>query len=135
MYIVRPQNINWQDWKYTLFVVFLFTVKTFDVTMQCAETKCRKHWIETPIFKLIFNPFYRFYYQINSIKFYKWVIIKSNVLHRSVSYWESLSCKICVHNSGLKLNYEKGISIQCFRMHLQQVSLHPLHCDVECFDC
>ena len=41
----------------------------------------------------------------------------------------------CVNTSGLKLNSEKGISIQCFRRRPQQVSLRPLHCDVECFDC
>ena len=40
----------------------------------------------------------------------------------------------CVNTSGLKLNFEKGISIQCFRRRPQQVSLRPLHCDVECFD-
>ena len=40
----------------------------------------------------------------------------------------------CVNTSGLKLNFEKGISIQCFRRRPQQVSLRPLHYDVECFD-
>ena len=37
----------------------------------------------------------------------------------------------CVNTSGLKLNFEKGISIQCFRRRPQQVSLSPLHCDVD----
>ena len=43
----------------------------------------------------------------------------------------------CVNTSGLKLNFEKGISIQCFRRRPQQVSIRPvtLHCDIECFDC
>ena len=36
---------------------------------------------------LILYRLYRFYHQINSI--YKCVIIEYNVLHRSVSYWES----------------------------------------------
>ena len=31
------------------------TVKTFDVTMCCGRH--RNHWIETPIFELIFNPY------------------------------------------------------------------------------
>ena len=35
---LRPQNINWQDWNYTLFVVFICYSQTFDVTMQYAET-------------------------------------------------------------------------------------------------
>ena len=35
---------------------------------------------------------------------------------------------------GLKIDFEIGISILCFRRRPQQVSLRPLHCDVECFD-
>ena len=55
----------------------------------------------------------------------------------NVSCWESLSCKIFLYSysSGLKLNFDKGISIHCFRRRPQQISLHSLHCDVECFDC
>ena len=41
----------------------------------------------------------------------------------------------CEHISGLKLNYEMGILIQCFGRSPQQVSLCPLHCDVDCYDC
>ena len=41
----------------------------------------------------------------------------------------------CVNTSGLKLNFEKGISFQCFQRLPQQVSVRPLHCEVECFDC
>ena len=67
------------------------------------------------------------------------VIIESYVLYWSVSYWESLSCIFfsihCVNTSGLKLNFEKGISIQCFRRRPQLVNLRPLRRDVECFDC
>ena len=37
----------------------------------------------------------------------------------------------CVNTSGLKLN----ISIQCFRRRPQQVSLRPLHRDVDSFNC
>ena len=33
---IRLRNINWQDWKYTSFAIF---IKTFDVTVQWAETK------------------------------------------------------------------------------------------------
>ena len=45
---------------------------------------------------LLLHRLYRFYFQINSI--YKCLIIESNVLHRSVSYWESLSCKIFLYS-------------------------------------
>ena len=41
----------------------------------------------------------------------------------------------CVNTSGLKLNFKKGISIQCFQRHAQQVSLRPLHCGVGRFNC
>ena len=41
----------------------------------------------------------------------------------------------CVYTSGVKLDFEKGISIQCFQRRPQQVSLRQLHRDVECFDC
>ena len=40
-----------------------------------------------------------------------------------------------INTSGLKLNFEKGISFQCFRRRPQQVGLRPLYGDVECFDC
>ena len=70
-------------------------------TAQCnvqRRTCCRrrrKYWIETPTFMLIFSPFtlhrlYIIFFQIKSL--YKCVIIECYVLHRSVSYWESLSC-------------------------------------------
>ena len=36
---------------------------------------------------------------------------------------------------GLEIDFEIGISIPCFPRLPQQVSLRPLHCDVECFDC
>ena len=73
----------------------------------------RKHWIETPNFKIIFNPFttftsYKFYYQINSI--YKCVIIVSKVLHQSSVYlikkvYSSKCFSIhCVNTRELKLN-------------------------------
>ena len=78
----------WQDWKYTSFVV------TSRQSAMCRDELVvdflEKHWIETPIFKIIFNPFtftsYKFYYQMNSI--YKRVIIVSKVLHQStcISY-------------------------------------------------
>ena len=41
----------------------------------------------------------------------------------------------CVNTSALKLNFEKGISMLCFRRRPQQVSLRPLHCKVGRFDC
>ena len=63
-------------------------------------------------------------------------LLESNILYRSLSYEKVFAAKIFsihgVHKSGLKLNYEKRISIQCFRRRPQQVSLvRPLHCDVE----
>ena len=87
--ILRQRNINWQ--------VSSVTVKTFDVTMQCVEDVIEiiglklqfSSWFSIHI---LLHRLYRFYYQINSI--YKCVIIESNVLHRSISFWESLSCKI-----------------------------------------
>ena len=33
---LRPRNINWQDWKYTSFFIFIVTVKILDVTVQWA---------------------------------------------------------------------------------------------------
>ena len=51
------RNINWQDWKYTSYVVFVRYSQ--NIRRQNAITCCgrrRKHWIETPIFELIFNP-------------------------------------------------------------------------------
>ena len=68
---------------------------------------------------------------------YDCVTTDSNVLHQS--YLQRLSC-INIRCSSrkwgrLKKDFEFRISILCFRWHTQQVSLRPLHCDVECFDC
>ena len=78
---------------------------------------------------LLLHRLYRFYNQINSI--YKCVIIESNVLHRSVSYWESLSCKMFLYSLRKHKWIETQLSILCFRQRPQQV----MYCDVECFDC
>ena len=59
--------------------------------------------------RLILHRLYRFYYQINSI--YKCVIIESNVFHRSVSNWESLSFKTFLYS----LPKHKWIETQLWR--------------------
>ena len=64
---LRPQNIYWQDWKYTHRLVKTSTSQCNVQRWTCCGRR-QKHWIESPIFKLIFNPFtlhwlYRFYYQ------------------------------------------------------------------------
>ena len=64
---------------------------------------------------------------------------KSNVLHRFLSYLKVYLAKVfsihCVKTSGLKLNSEEEISIECFRRRPQRISLRQLQCDVEYFDC
>ena len=58
----RLQIINWQDWKYTLFVAFIRHSQNIRCHNALREFKLyggchRKHWIETSISKLIFNMF------------------------------------------------------------------------------
>ena len=70
---------------FLIFIVSMWfssvTVKTFDVTMQYAETNLLRTSSTTKDWKVDFQSiYYRFYYQINSI-LYKCVIIESNVLH------------------------------------------------------
>ena len=68
----------------------------------------------------------------------------SNVLHQFLclscinTYLQRLSC---IHilcslrkRGGLKKDFEFRISILCFRQRPQQVSLRPLHCDIDCFE-
>ena len=70
------------------------------VTVKTTITFCgrrRKHGLKLQFsswfsIHLLLHRLCRINYQINSID--KCVIIESNVLHQSVSYWESLSCKI-----------------------------------------
>ena len=149
--ILRPQNINWQVWKYTSFVVFVGYSQNIRchnaLNAMCRDQLyccgcCRKHWLKLQFsswfsIHLLLHWLYRFYYQLYSI--YKCVIIEYYVLHRSVSYWESLSCKMflfSVHKyKWIENQLWKGISIQCFWGRPQQVNLRPLHCDLECFDC
>ena len=60
---------------------------------------------------------YRFYYQINSI--YKCFIIESNVLHWSVSYWESLSGKNLLYS----LREHKGIETQLWKGNFNPINV------------
>ena len=58
---VRPKNINQQDWKYTSFSIFIRHSQNMRRPDAKDEYKPhdgrrRKHWIETPISKLIINP-------------------------------------------------------------------------------
>ena len=83
------------------------------------------------------HQLFSFYYKTNST--HKCVIIECNVLHRSVSYWESLSSKMFLYSlrkhKWIETQLWKGNSIQYFRRRPQQVSLRPLHCGVEWLDC
>ena len=49
-YLIRPRNINWHDWEYTSFEIFIRN-KSKHSTSQCNGLTCcgrrRKHWIET----------------------------------------------------------------------------------------
>ena len=88
--------------------------------------------------RLLLHRLYRFFHQINSI--YECVIIESNVLQWNLYLIEKVypAKSFSIHRvntSGLKLNFEKEMSIQCFRRRPQQVRVCTLHCDVECFDC
>ena len=55
---------------------------------------------------LLLQRLYRFYYQINSI--YKCVLIESKLLHWSVSYLESLSCKIFLNLKWIETQLWEG---------------------------
>ena len=139
---LRPQNINWQDWKYTSCVVSSVKVKTFNVTIQWANTNFMAKILDWnsnfkahfQSFDLNFTLILQMDNDFNSINYY--VTIKNNdyVLCRIVSYLERLSYRniFCsLHKTrGLKNVFEIGISILCFQRRTQQVSLHPLDCVV-----
>ena len=117
--VIRPRNINWQEWKYTSFVVFV----GYSQNIWQHNTMCRDELVAGIIenigltlqfsswfsIHLLLYRLYRFYYQINSI--YRCIIIESNVLHRSVFYWESLSCKIFLYS----LRKHKWIETQLWK--------------------
>ena len=61
--IIRPLNINWQDWKNSLFVAFICHIQISQGHNELSEYRLsggrhRKHWIKTPISKLSFKLFY-----------------------------------------------------------------------------
>ena len=98
---IRPRNNNWQDWKYTSFVVFV----SYSQNIRRHKAMCRDEHVVDVVdniglklrfsswfsIHLLLHQLYRFYYKKNSI--YKCAIIESYVFHRSVSHWESVSCK------------------------------------------
>ena len=63
------------------------------------------------------------------------VTIESNVWHQFEYYLECLSCINIFwslgETGGLKIDFEFGKSILCFRQHPQQDSPRPMHCDIE----
>ena len=122
-------------------------VKTFKVTILWANTNFMAEILDWnsnfkahfQSFDLSFTLILQMDNDFNSINYY--VTIKNNdyVLCRIVSYLERLSYRniFCsLHKTrGLKMVFEIGISILCFQRRMQQVSLRPLNCVVECFSC
>ena len=60
---IRQRKINWQDWRYTSFVVFV----RYSQNIRRHNTTCRdklvadvikKHWIETQNFQVDFQSVY-----------------------------------------------------------------------------
>ena len=82
---LRPRNINWHFRR----LQSQLSKSQCNVQRLTCCGRHRNHWIETPIFKLIY--FYIIYVLLSNKFIYKCIIIESNVLHRFVSYWESLS--------------------------------------------
>ena len=76
------------------------TVKTFDVTMQYAETNLLRTSSKTVDWNSNFQVFQSIFFRGIDIivKYMRPMIIESNVLHRSLSYWESLSCKVFLYS-------------------------------------
>ena len=102
--IIRRGNIYLQDWKYSLFVIFICQSKKI-WCHNAMEGGRRKHWIETPNSKFIFNTF-------NLHIFHKWIIsieiasmFNLIFLHQFESYLECLSCiNIFLSNARNRLN-------------------------------
>ena len=113
------QNINLQDWKYTSFVVFVGysqsnrrhnAICTDELVADVAENIGLKFQFSSWFsIHLLLHQLYRFYYKIN--KTYKCAIMLSNVLHQSVSYWESLFCKMFLYS----LRKHKWIETQLWK--------------------
>ena len=92
----------------------------FIVQRRTCCRRRRKYWIETPTFMLIFSPFtlhrlYIIFFQIKSL--YKCVIIECYVLHRSVSYWQSLSRNFFLYS----LRKHKWIETQIWKRDFNHV--------------
>ena len=108
----------WKLYHYKTRLITCVSVRTITVlqvhkTAEIGNKQCNthretcygrrwKHWIETPIFKLIFNTFTftSIIYILSSNKFNIWMrhYWIYNVLHRSVSYWKSLFGKIFLYS-------------------------------------
>ena len=124
---IRPLNINWQDLKYRAFAIVIYHSQKNLRHYALGECKRysephRKHWIEIIISKLIFisvsfTLILKLDNNFNST--YHCVTIEYDVLHQSESYIKRLTCInvfSSVHETdGLKIEFEIGISIMCFR--------------------
>ena len=143
---LRPQIINWQDWKYTSYVVscqgqniqrhnLLGKYKLYTEILDW-NSNFKAHFQS---FDLSFTLILQMDNDFNSINYYVTIKHNDNVLCCFVSYLEHLSYRniFCsLHKTrGLKIVFEIGISIRCFQRCTQQVSLHPLDFVVECFGC
>ena len=141
---LRPQNINWQDWKYTSFVIFIRYSQSIRRHNVICRDKLVADVVENIGLKLQFLSWfsihfvlhrsYRFSYQMDSM--YQCVIMSCIDLYLIEEVYSAIFFFIhYVNTSGLKLNFEKVIPIQCIQRRPQQVSLRPHQCEVEFFCC
>ena len=121
-------------------------MKTCDVAMQRTNSNLMAEVIENIGPKIRFQTWFSIHLVLHrlcsrfiSYQIYDCVTIESNVLHQFESYLQRLFCINILWSlrkrGRLKIDIEFGISIPCFWQCPQQVSLSPLHCDVECFSC
>ena len=94
---LRPWNINWQNWKYTLSVIFICYSQTFDVTMQWVGTNLLRMSLKT----LDWNSYCKVDFQ--STCFTQWC--RANVLKKI----QRNTSALITFNSNTMINWVKMI--------------------------
>ena len=138
---IRPRNINWEDWKYTSFVVFVGYSQNIRRQNAMCRDKLVADVVENNGLKLRFSSWFSIHLLLHRlfiiIEWFQYINVSLLNLTFCINLY--LIEKVCpaiffLYSLRIHKRFETQLSIQCFRRRPQQVSLRPLPCDGECID-
>ena len=132
---IRPRNINWQDWKYTSFVILSCNIQDIRRHSAICEDLLVADVIENIGLKFLFQGRFsiHLFHAMNRKYLCRMNVLNNYILYLIVTPWlKWLSiCKMYVKSNGLKLEFQSNV----FDDVRHKIWIREVYCDVECFDC